>query len=79
MPKMPGHYDRIAASPGIEGIWQLHKTLLDPDHNTSEELIANLEESADCKGNWIRAAVSSDGVLTMTNGRNGVTKTYRVR
>jgi competence protein ComEC len=79
MPKVPGHYDRIAASPGIEGIWQLHKTLLDPDHNTPEELIANLEESADCKGNWIRAAVSSDGLLTMTNGRNGVSKTYRVR
>ena len=44
------HYDRIAESPGIEGIWQGHRSLLDPDpaHNTAEDMIANLEETAEC-------------------------------
>ena len=34
-------------SPGIEGIWQGHRSLLDPDpaHNTAEDMIANLERA----------------------------------
>jgi hypothetical protein len=39
-------------------------------------MIANLEDSPDCKGNWLQAAVARDGKFTMTNGRNGFTKTY---
>src|SRR5262245_35224913 len=44
------HYERIAATPGIEGIWQGHLSLLEKDKasNTAEEMIANLEESAEC-------------------------------
>jgi competence protein ComEC len=74
-------YQRIAHIPGIEGIWQEHLSLLDPDpsHNTSEDMIANLENTADCKGNWIRASVGRDGKFTVTNSRNGFTKTYTAR
>src|SRR5439155_9085334 len=74
-------YQRLAKLPGIEGIWQGHLSLLDKDpaHNTSEDMIANFEETADCKGHWIKASVSSDGKFTMTNGRNGFTKTYMAR
>jgi len=72
---------RIAQIPGIEGIWQEHLSLLDrdPKHNTSEEMIANLEETAECKGNGIKASVARDGKFTMTNGRNGFSKTYAAR
>jgi hypothetical protein len=73
------HYDRLAKVPGVEGIWQGHKSLLDPDHNTAEEMIANLEDSADCRGNWIKASVARDGTFTVTNGRNQVSRTYRAR
>ena len=75
------HYDRIAKSPGIEGIWQGHRSLLDPDpaHNTAEDMIANLEETAECNGHWIRASVSQDGTFTVTNGRNGFSRTYTAR
>jgi competence protein ComEC len=73
------HYDRMAKVPGVEGIWQGHRSLLDPDHNTTEEMIANLEDTADCKGNWIKASVSRDGTFTITNGRNGFSKTYTAR
>ena len=71
-------YQRLAKLPGIEGIWQGHLSLLDsdPTHNTSPEMIANLEETANCKGNWIKASVGKDGKFTVTNGRNGFSKTY---
>jgi beta-lactamase superfamily II metal-dependent hydrolase len=74
-------YLRLAGLPGIEGIWQLHLSLLDrdPQHNTSENMIANLEDTADCKGNWIKASVAPDGKFTVTNGRNGFSKTYASR
>ena len=75
------HYDRMAQSPGIEGIWQGHRSLLDPDpaHNTSEDMIANLEETAEGNGHWIRASVSQDGTFTVTNSRNGFSRTYTAR
>ena len=71
-------YLRLARIPGIEGIWQEHLSLLDPDpnHNTSPDMIGNLEETADCKGNWIKASVQPDGKFTVTNSRNGFGKTY---
>lgn len=74
-------YQRLAKIPGIEGIWQGHLSLLDPDpsHNTSEDMIANLEETADCKGNWIKASIARDGKFTVTNSRNGFSKTYTAR
>ena len=75
------HYERIAKTPGIEGIWQGHLSLLDRDaaSNTAAEMIANLEESADCQGHWIRASVRPDGTFTVTNSRNGFSKTYKAR
>ena len=74
-------YQRLAKIPGIEGIWQEHLSLLDRDpcHNTSEDMIANLEDTADCRGNWIKASVARDGKFIVTNGRNGFSKTYTAR
>jgi competence protein ComEC len=72
---------RLATIPGIEGIWLGHRSLLDsdPSHNTAEDMIANLEDTNDCKGNWIKASVARDGKFTVTNGRNGFSKTYAAR
>jgi competence protein ComEC len=74
-------YLRMAGLPGIEGIWQGHLSLMDkdPKHNTSPDMIANFEETADCKGNEITALVDPDGKFTVTNGRNGFSKTYVAR
>jgi competence protein ComEC len=74
-------YLRLATTPGVEGVWQSHLSLLDPDpkHNTAENMIANLEETADCKGNWIKASIAPDGKFTVTNGRNGFSKSYAAR
>jgi beta-lactamase superfamily II metal-dependent hydrolase len=74
-------YLRLAKLPGIEGIWQGHRSLLDADaaHNTAPDMIANLEEGAADQGYTITAAVSADGTFTVTNSRNGYAKTYRAR
>jgi hypothetical protein len=74
-------YLRLAKLPGIEGIWQGHRSLLDadPTHNTTPDMIANLEEGAADQGYTITAAVSADGTFTVTNSRNGFAKTYKAR
>jgi competence protein ComEC len=74
-------YLRLAKLPGIEGIWQLHRSLLDADpaHNTMPDMIANLEEAAADQAYTITAAVAADGTFTVTNSRNGFSKTYRSR
>src|SRR5262245_52498667 len=75
------HYERLAKTPGIEGIWQGHRSLFDPEktHNAPEDMIANFEETAQCQGHWLKASVERDGKYTITNGRNGFSKTYSAR
>ena len=74
-------YARAAALPGIEGIWQVHRSLLDanPAHNTAPDMIANLEEEAGDQGHWIKASVEADGRFTIVNGRNNVSRSYTAR
>jgi hypothetical protein len=72
---------RLARTPGVEDIWQGHLSLLDSDpaHNTSRDMIANLEEGAADQAYWIHASVSRGGRYTLTNARNGFSKTYTPR
>jgi competence protein ComEC len=71
-------YERIAKVSGIEGIWQVHRAVAnDPAHNTDESMIANLDENSD--GHWLKASIAPDGKFTLTNGRNGFSKSYTAR
>jgi beta-lactamase superfamily II metal-dependent hydrolase len=74
-------YLRVAKLPGIEGIWQEHMSLVDkdPSHNTAPDMIANLEEGPADQGIGISAVVRPDGSFTVTNERNGFSKTYTAR
>ena len=73
-------WDTISKIQGLQGVWQSHLALAtDKAHNTDEKLIANLEATDQCKGNWIKASVSHDGKFTVTNGRNGYSETYTTR
>ena len=73
-------FDRIQKVNGLEGLWQSHMALgNDAAHNTSLDMIANVEPSTDCKGNWIRVDARADGGFTVTNGRNNFSKTYQGR
>ena len=73
-------YLRLAKNPGVEGIWQEHLSMLDkdPGHNTAPDMIANLDEAGD-QGFGISASVGADGKFTVTNARNGFSKTYAAR
>jgi len=74
----PIFYDVLKSSPGIEDIWQSHRALSsDAAHNTSEELTANLVATDSCEGHWIKASIHPDGSYTITNSRNGFSKTYQ--
>lgn len=73
-------YDRIKKVRGLQGLWQSHLALAsDKEHNTSDDMIANVEPSTECKGNWIRVDARSNGSFTVTNGRNNISKTYKAR
>jgi len=45
----------------------------------TREEIANFEETAECQGHALTASVAADGKFTVTNGRNGFSKTYMAR
>jgi beta-lactamase superfamily II metal-dependent hydrolase len=72
----PEAWQTMRTSPSLEDIWQLHYALgAGKANNAPEAFIANLEEH--CQGNWIRLSAEQDGQFTVTNGRNGKTKTYK--
>jgi competence protein ComEC len=59
--------------PSIDG-WQLHRTLNAGAENVPEDRIANLDETTNA---WIKVSASRDGSFTVTNGRTGVSRSYR--
>jgi beta-lactamase superfamily II metal-dependent hydrolase len=68
----------IHDSPGMVDIWQNHQLIkLGPDHNSAEQLIANLGDGSNCAAHWIKVSARTDGSFTVTNSRNGFTKTYK--
>ncbi len=70
-------FEILRKSPGLEDIWQGHLALGTPNEiNTDEKMIANLGPSAECKGELLKLSVAPDGKYTMTNARNGYSKTY---
>ncbi|HEY3837905.1 MAG TPA: MBL fold metallo-hydrolase [Bryobacteraceae bacterium] len=71
-------FETLRKSPGLEDIWQGHLALGTPKEvNTDERMIANLEPTAECKGNLLKASVDAKGAFTLTNERNGFSKTYQ--
>ncbi len=64
--------------PGLEGLWQLHTAESKGAHNTDPEMIANPDSKSD-QGNWIKLTALPTGEFTVTNGRNGFSKTYAAK
>ena len=72
--------ETVMASPGLEAVWQVHRAVENGDsHNTDEDLIANLGDGEDCDAHWLHARVEPDGSYTLTNSRNGFSRTYEAR
>ncbi|HEY7335802.1 MAG TPA: MBL fold metallo-hydrolase [Bryobacteraceae bacterium] len=73
-------YEIISKIPGLEATWQLHRAVAsDAAHNTSEQMIANLDEGAADQGKGIKVSASRDGKFTVTNQRNGFSRMYSAR
>ena len=68
----------IRTSPGIEDVWQLHYAQnAGKENNAPEPFIVNVDQDANTS--WIKLSAESDGGFTVTNSRNGKTKTYPAR
>jgi beta-lactamase superfamily II metal-dependent hydrolase len=80
IPRGHGHYERITRIPGIEGIWEEHMSPEGPEHNAPENMIANVDKNPEhTPVYWIKASVAQDGKFTVTNTRNGFSKSYTTR
>jgi len=70
----PAAWQVVRSSPGLEDLWQLHYAVDGgPDHNAAEALIANVNETT---AYGIKLSARADGSFTVTNARNGQSKTY---
>ena len=86
----PEHFQTIRTSPGLEDIWQLHYSMPrdpipqlyetsrpgGPGLNTSEPLIANLDDTT---AHYLKLTARADGSFVLLNPRNGHTKEYPQR
>ena len=73
-------FEILRKSPGLEDIWQGHLALGTPKEvNTDEKMIANMEGSQQCQANLLQASVDANGKYTITNLRNGYSKSYQAK
>ncbi len=63
----------------IEGVWQLHKSMIDGSENFADMFIANLDDGPNDHGAWIKLSASKDGAFAVTNERTGLTQRYDAR
>ena len=71
----PAVLDILKSSPGMLDLWQSHFSPSAGDKNAPVDFIANLE--APCEGKTIKVSARSDGTFTVTNLRNGFSRTYK--
>jgi hypothetical protein len=71
----PQSWPILRATAGLEDIWQVHYSANGTkDTNPPDDFIANLEPADEYK--LIKLSAESNGTFTVTNTRNGFSKTY---
>ena len=75
---VPATVNTINATPGLRGFWKLHASIAHADLNGDPDYIANPDPAPD-RGQSIRLDITRGGRITVTNSRNGFTRTYQVR
>jgi beta-lactamase superfamily II metal-dependent hydrolase len=70
----------LRSIPSIEAMYQVHLNMMTkPEDNADPDFIANLTDDPD-EGNMLTVAVeSAAGKFSVTNGRTGVTRSYRIK
>jgi beta-lactamase superfamily II metal-dependent hydrolase len=72
----PQTWETLRGASGLEDIWQVHYSIAGgKEHNPPDDYIANL--AGFDEAHWIKLSARSDGTFSVTNGRNGFTKTYQ--
>jgi len=66
-------YELLHRVPGLEDVWQLHRSAAAGDKNFAPTQIANLEDGT---AHWIKLSANPDGSFKVTNQRTGQTKNY---
>ena len=75
----PDAFASLRGATGIEDTWQSHKTRRPGAQNFPDAFIANLnlDDGEKDLGAWIKVSADAGGSFTVTNGRTGVTKSYK--
>lgn len=72
----PPSWPVLRATPGLEDIWQVHYSAAGTkETNPPADFIANPDGPDEF--NMIKLSAQSDGTFTVTNTRNGFSKTYK--
>ena len=72
----PQTWETLRGASGLEDIWQVHYSIAGgKEHNPPDDYIANL--AGFDEAHWIKLSARNDGTFSVTNGRNGFTKTYQ--
>jgi hypothetical protein len=75
---VPATVNTIAASKGLQGFWKMHASVAYGNLDGDPNYIANLQPAPD-HGDTIRLDIARSGRVTVTNSRNGFSKTYQVQ
>ena len=68
----------INDTPGLKDLWQLHFAVPGgKEHNSADNVIANLDETNVCPGNWLRVDAMKDGSFKIYNSRNKYEQSYK--
>lgn len=67
----------VQAYPHLQGFWRTHAMVRNPELDGDPNYIANLQGGND--GNPIRLSITQAGRITVTNPRNGFSRTYTAR
>lgn len=74
----PEVWQTIHDSPGLQDLWQLHFAVPGgKEHNSADNMIANLDETNVCEGRWIRVEAMRDGSFKLYNSRNKFEQSYK--
>ncbi len=68
-------FDVLKATPSVQQIWQLHAASRSPVKNPDPAYIANLDAANDAH-HPLMIRVDRSGAVTVSNPRNGLSKTY---
>lgn len=69
-------YQALHHVPGLDNVWQLHRSAEAADSNFPEQFIANLDEAT---AYWLKLTANKDGSFRVLNARTGYSRQYAVR